>query len=798
MVTKASSRQRPRRRTDDKPATVAGYTPRVVVQFHDHVKLPYVDRAERAMQRLRLGPWKELVKRFPGITFRRLYTVLAPDKIRALIARATKMDHDYKPANLLAYFVVDAPPGVDPEVLAKALREWPIVKTAYFDPPGEEPAVDPTNDIRSPFQGYLDPAEDGIDAEFAWGFPGGDGAGIRVIDMERGWTLNHEDLAAHGTTAPLYGTNSDDSRAHGTAVLGEICARDNNLGCVGICPNVASMNVVSYFGSTRPNALLAAVNALSFGDVLLLEAQVDHRGWLDMPIEVLDAEFDTIRLATALGIVVVEAGGNGSNDLDNYEDEDGNLLFDRSFRDSGAILVGAATATAPHARLGDSNFGSRIDCYAWGEGVETCFSDPAGSTTAYTTNFTGTSAAAPIVTGAAIAVQGMASASRSARFSPGQLRFILSDEANGTLSDDPLFDRIGVMPDLKKIIDDVLELATDVYIRDFVGDTGAPHTGSIASSPDIILRPTAVMNPQAEFGEGSVNENSATLGFEAEVGQDNFIYVRVLNRGGSPATNVVATVYWSPPATLVTPDMWTLVGSVTIPTVLEGDVLTVSNAITWSATQIPVEGHYCFIGLVGTTSEPPPSPANFSNWNNFFSYIRENNNVTWRNFNVVDIVPPLSPAARDNDGVAGFVELPFLAPGAPDRGRKMRLEIVAKLPRGSRVVLEAPQPFAERMKDRAPEFKTDDKRGTVWLSCNPHGRSHFEEMLFPAKSRTRLRLLVKIPEEFRGHSYQIYARQVYRKQEVGRVTWRLVPHEVYEKRKSQYSEYPPITVKAAQ
>jgi hypothetical protein len=102
------------------------------------------------------------------------------------------------------------------------------------------------------------------------------------------------------------------------------------------------------------------------------------------------------------------------------------------------------------------------------------------------------------------------------------------------------------------------------------------------------------------------------------------------------------------------------------------------------------------------------------------------------------------------------------------------------------------------MKNRAPEFKTDDKRGTVWLSCNPHGRSHFEEMLFPAKSRTKLRLLVKIPEEFRGHSYQIYARQVYRKQEVGRVTWRLVPHEVYEKRKSQYSEYPPITVKAAQ
>ena len=51
-----------------------------------------------------------------------------------------------------------------------------------------------------PNQDYLDAAPTGIDARYAWTFAGGDGAGQRVVDMERGWTFNHEDLAAHGIT----------------------------------------------------------------------------------------------------------------------------------------------------------------------------------------------------------------------------------------------------------------------------------------------------------------------------------------------------------------------------------------------------------------------------------------------------------------------------------------------------------------------------------------------------------------------------------------------------------------------
>jgi len=786
MVTKKSQKQRVRRIRTRKTTDAVGYRPRVVVKFRDRAEVPYVDGVEKVIQNLQLGPWERLAKRFPGLTFKRMFTSVKPEQIRELIDRATEIDRSYKPSNLLRYFVVECPPGVDPEDLAKELQSWDLVKKAYYDPPGDDPVVDPTDDPRADNQGYLDPAPDAIDAEFAWGIIGGDGEGIGVIDMERGWTLNHEDLTAHGATL-LHGVLLDSSRPHGTSVLGEICAVDNATGCVGICPNVDSVNVVSYNGSTRPNAMLAAIVALSFGDVLLLEAQVNIPGFINMPIEVLDAEFDTIRLATALGIVVVEAAGNGSNDLDTFTDGAGDEIFNRGaagFRDSGAIMVGAGSSTTPHTRLSFSNFGSRIDCYGWGENVNTCSSTSVGSTTSYTSLFNGTSSASPIITGAALAVQGMAEAGLSSRFSPMQMRAILSDPATGTPSNDPPVDRIGVMPDLRAIIEDVLNVATDVYIRDFVGDTGDPHTGSISASPDIILRPTAAANPQADFGEGSGTENSNTLGFEAEAGQDNFIYVRVRNRGGSPASNVEATVYWSPPSTLVTPDLWTLVDSVTIPNVPDGDILTVSDAITWPSAEIPAEGHYCFVGLVGTTNEPPPNPAEFVDFDNFRRFIRDNNNVTWRNFNVVNN----DPAASGGDP-ANYIPLPFLAPGAPDKGRQMRLEIVAKLPRGARVFLEAPMHFIDGLKVFPPFFEVQKKRGVVRIPINPHGRHSFEDMLFPAKSRTNLRLLVQIPKELRGNQYQLYARQLYREEEVGRITWRLVPPEFFKQRYGGQKRY---------
>lgn len=632
------------------------------------------------------------------------------------------------------------------------------------------PTVNGPANPRYASEGYEGPAPGGIDARYAWTIAGGDGAGIGFVDCEQGWTLNHEDLSGAGITL-ISGTNSG-YFGHGTAVLGEITAVDNTIGDVGIVPRVAA-RVISQFRPTfnTADAIVSAASAMVFGDVLLLEAQTTVGSSTYLPVEAETATFDAIRLATALGIVVVEAGGNGSNDLDTFSDAGGNRILNRgdaAFRDSGAIMVGAGSSSAPHSRLGFSNFGSRIDCYAWGEHIDTTGDGWTGNlTNRYTGGFGGTSGASPIVTGAAIAVQGMVQASRGYRFSPRQMRALLAASANGTPSATPASDRIGVMPNLRAIVDgNTLNLAVDVYIRDDIGDTGDPRPAAPSASPDIILRESAVADPQGTFGEGSGTENSVTLGDEAQLGHDNYVYVRVRNRGGAAAIGVSATVYWSPPSTLVTPNLWTLIGTTTLPSVPVGNILTVSDALVWPTASIPAAGHYCFVGLVGTATDPAPSPGDLISWSNYLDFIRNNNNVAWRNFNVVPAPPGEPPAHFD---------LEFLAPGAPREGLVMALEVVARLPEGARVQLEAPLSLLDALKQRSPYIKVEADRGMGRVPVGAHGVQPIGEGFFAAGSKAKCRLLVQMPAHGWEHAHEVAVRQIFRGEEVGRVTWRLTP-----------------------
>lgn len=322
----------------------------------------------------------------------------------------------------------------------------------------EPPAVFPGDDPRSVNQRYLNAAPLGIDARYAWTKTGGDSVTVRIVDLERGWKLNHDDLRA-GNITLISGVNQD-YRYHGTAVLGEMLMVDNTIGGVGIAPRAKGRVVSQWRTTTRYNtaeAINSAVSVMAAGDILLLEAQAyDPAGapgyW---PVEVEDSVYTAIRNATTRGITVVEAGGNGSNNLDTYRNAAGRRIFNRSFpgefRDSGAILIGAASSAVPHARLGFSNYGNRIDCYGWGQNITTAYTNEAGTTSEYTDTFSGTSGASPIVVGAAAAVQGIAQARINRKLPPLRLRTVL--KIGGTASANPANDRIGVMPNLRRIID---------------------------------------------------------------------------------------------------------------------------------------------------------------------------------------------------------------------------------------------------------------------------------------------------------------------------------------------------------
>jgi hypothetical protein len=341
--------------------------------------------------------------------------------------------------------------------MARKLHALPEVEEAYVEGgPTPPPSVAPNDDPRSPNQGYLAAAPAGIDARWAWSVT--DGQGVGFVDVEQGWTLNHEDLA--GANIVLLSGVNQAYFGHGTSVLGEVLAVDNTRGDIGIAPRASGRCVSQYRSSTNYNtaaAILSAAGSMSPGDVMLLEAQTSVAGSSYLPVEVETAAFDAIRHAVDLGIVVIEAGGNGSNDLDAWRDASGKARLNRKspdFRDSGAILVGAASAATPHKRLDFSNFGSRIDCYAWGDSIDTTGDGWTGNATnTYTTGFGGTSGASPIITGAALLLQSWRKRGGHAPYTPDTVRSLLSDPRTGTASAAPAADRISVMPNLRALIE---------------------------------------------------------------------------------------------------------------------------------------------------------------------------------------------------------------------------------------------------------------------------------------------------------------------------------------------------------
>lgn len=307
------------------------------------------------------------------------------------------------------------------------------------------------------YQGYLGPAPHGIDAPAAWR-RGHRGAGVWFADVEGGWNAKHEDLPGERITHAGGAPMRDRSwRAHGTAVLGEVVGRDNGKGVVGIAPDVERVFTSSIGDTSVANAIDVAARRLRPGDVLLIELQSSHRSGHWIAVEWWNDVFDAIQAATNRGVIVIEAAGNGYENLD---DRVYGGRFDRSQRDSGAIMVGAGGPPRPgfadRERLDFSNYGSRVDVQGWGRKVATVdYGDLQDCSTTheadrhYTGEFSGTSSASPIVAGAAVILEGVARR-KGTVISPKNLRELL--RRTGTPQAGNTRENIGPRPDLARAL----------------------------------------------------------------------------------------------------------------------------------------------------------------------------------------------------------------------------------------------------------------------------------------------------------------------------------------------------------
>ncbi len=386
------------------------------------------------------------------------------------------------------------------DALADKLLETDVVEAAYVKPPALPPvffeeAILPPNPQEAPpvtpnfnaRQIYLDAAPAGIDARYAATVPGGKGQGVRIIDVEGAWRFSHEDLLQN-QGGVIGGTPSTDIgwRNHGTAVTGEFGGDDNAFGITGICP-LANVRAISIFGSGQGSAkaITDAANALNPGDIILIELHAPgphfnfqtvsgQLGYIAM--EFWPDNFAAIVYATSVrGVIVVEAGGNGSENFDDplYNNRPNGFPstwrnpFNLANPQSGAIIVGAGAPPpgthgrsygADRSRLDFSNYGSRVDVQGWGREVTTTgYGDLQGGSNEnlwYTDVFSGTSSASPIIVGTVGCMQGALRAANKPLLTPATARNIL--RTTGSPQQDepgrPATQRIGNRPNLRQAL----------------------------------------------------------------------------------------------------------------------------------------------------------------------------------------------------------------------------------------------------------------------------------------------------------------------------------------------------------
>jgi hypothetical protein len=435
------------------------------------------------------------------VTARQLVVIVSPARVLAHDAslRAALGDASMHPLldtedEALGRFHEVVAPDDALDALAATLRALPFLDGAYVKPADALPvrampaprasrdgAETPDFTAR---QGYLDAAPTGVDAAAAWAVPGGRGAGVHVIDVEGGWDFEHEDLRVNkGGVVSGVPYRERYWRDHGTAVLGVIAGDANGFGVTGIAPETR-VSAASHRGRGTAAAIFDATEVLNPGDVVLVEAhrpgprfafapRPDQRGYI--PVEWWPDDLAVIQHAARKGVIVVEAAGNGAEDLDDPLYDQPATGFPRTWVnplrravDSGAILVGAgAPPPGTHgrdvhgpdrSRLEFSNHGAIVDAQGWGREVTTTgYGDLQGGSEhrAYTDLFSGTSSASPVVVGALACVQGVLRASSRPPLTALQARAMLracgspqQDRRDTPASQTP----IGPRPDLRQML----------------------------------------------------------------------------------------------------------------------------------------------------------------------------------------------------------------------------------------------------------------------------------------------------------------------------------------------------------
>lgn len=406
-----------------------------------------------------------------------------------------------------------------------------------------------------PTQLYLHDQEPGIHAQEFWTAYAVYGAGVKVCDVEYTFNGFHDDLP----NVTIVGSQPEDpgyGPDHGTAVLGEIASLNDGVGTTGIAYQSQLFFSGAYFDQNYflEDALIQTMDALDPGDVVLIEQQISGPNGVEeyVPVEWYEPYYDAIQLISGNGLIVVEAAGNGNQNLDDpifSMDNNGHYPFlEENW--SEAILVGAGAVgidDVSRSRLWFSNYGSRIDLQGNGEGVVTTGYGTGysaeGVNKEYSDDFGGTSGASPIVVGAVALIQSLHKSVTGNPLSRDQIRNLLVNtgkpQVAGTLF--PLSQKIGPLPNVFAAGNYLMDhLGIDAYDKNAFSVFPNPNSGSFA-----VYIPTGTVNQltlkDVSGKEIPMNCVKTGMGFELKSTdiQVGMYYLSVIYKDGEVVTKPV-------------------------------------------------------------------------------------------------------------------------------------------------------------------------------------------------------------------------------------------------------------------
>ncbi|HEY0738406.1 MAG TPA: S8 family peptidase [Herpetosiphonaceae bacterium] len=285
------------------------------------------------------------------------------------------------------------------------------------------------------------------------------------------------------------------------------------------------------------------------------------------------------------GIFTAVAAGNSNADACTFSPASTPLAY----------TVAASTKTDAKAIF--SNWGTCVDSYAPGEDIKSAWLANGTNT------IDGTSMASPHVAGcAATFIQ------HNGNVPPAAVTAWLTNNAtNGVITGNPAGTPNKLLYCFKP----------DVWVKDKSVDQGR--------EPDPA---TAAMNMWESPDIWNRINNTAGSHQNPEFGQTNYMWTRLRNRGHIAGSGVVRFYIANASSGLAWPTNWTQIGAVSVPSIAPNAIMDVR--VPWNP---PSTGHYCVLVRWESALEPmtygETSDVNYNT--------RYNNNIAWRNMNIVNL-----------------------------------------------------------------------------------------------------------------------------------------------------------------